>query len=71
MCRSEPQGEAEAIRLHDASGADIEADEVAREQIKRRIDLVKGQLLGESAKPPKHVDVGWLVSVLFAPGYTR
>jgi len=68
---NQPQGEVRVIGLHDDSEPDIDADEVARELIKRRIDLIKGQLLGDSAKPPKHVDVGWLVSVLFAPGYTR
>lgn len=56
---------------HEAAETAFQADQLTRELIKQRISLTKEQLLGDSAKPPKQIDTGWLVTVLFAPGYTR
>jgi hypothetical protein len=54
-----------------ADESEVQPDQVTRELIKQRISLAKEQLLGDSAQPPKQTDTGWLVTILFAPGYTR
>jgi len=63
--------EAAANDQHESDETEVQADQLTRELIKQRISLAKEQLLGDSAKPPKQIDTRWLVTVLFAPGYTR